>query len=66
MNKAKYVGVPHPVRETNDLKDIVTYSCEHFADTAAYLQKDRPGGTSPLITLTWDTFPEASGRRKAT
>ncbi len=50
MNKAKYEGVPHPVRETNDLKDIVTYSCEHFADTAAYLQKDRPGGTFQPIT----------------
>lgn len=44
MNNPKFDGIDHPVREVTDLKDIIVLSSELFADKAAYLQKDRPGG----------------------
>lgn len=44
MNNPKFDGIDHPVREVTDLKDIIVSSSELFADKAAYLQKDRPGG----------------------
>ncbi len=49
MNKEKFSGKDHPIREVTDLKDIIVSSSEMFADQAAYLQKDAPGGTYKAI-----------------
>ena len=45
MNKAKYDGMEHPVRQVTDLKDIIVSSCSMFKDDTAFLEKDKPGGT---------------------
>lgn len=45
MNNKKYDGIDHPTRDVTDLRDIIRSSCELFSDKAAYLQKDKPGGT---------------------
>lgn len=50
MNSVKYDGVYYPVREVTDLKDLISKSTELFRDKAAYLEKDRPGGTFQPIT----------------
>ncbi len=50
MNKKKYEGVLYPVREAKDLKDIIVKSANEFKDVAAYLEKDRPGGSFKPIT----------------
>lgn len=44
MNNPKYDGVFYPVREVNDLKEIITSSAELFADKTAYLEKDKKAG----------------------
>lgn len=50
MNNIKYDGVYYPVRPVTDLRDMVNKSAELYKDRAAYLQKDRPGGTFQPIT----------------
>ncbi len=50
MNNIKYDGMYYPVREVTDLKDMVFKSTELYKDHAAYLQKDRPGGTFQPVT----------------
>lgn len=50
MNNIKYDGMYYPVREVTDLKDMIVKSTELYKDHAAYLQKDRPGGTFQPIT----------------
>ena len=50
MNNAKYDKVFYPVREISDLKDMIVKSAELYSDRAAYLQKDKPGGTFRPIT----------------
>lgn len=45
MNHIKYDGVYYPVRPVSDLRNMVNKSAELYADRAAYLQKDKPGGT---------------------
>ncbi|MDY6038579.1 MAG: AMP-binding protein [Eubacterium sp.] len=50
MNKVKYDGMEHPVREVTDLKDILVSSCEMFKDNTAFLEKDKPGGTYQPVT----------------
>ena len=49
MNKEKFSGIDHPIREVRDLKDLINSSAELFSDKAAYLQKDAPGGTFKAI-----------------
>ena len=49
MNKEKFNGKDHPVRDVRDLKDLINSSCELFPDVAAYLQKDAPGGTYKAV-----------------
>lgn len=49
MNHKKYDGVDHPTREIADLRDLIISSCEMFGDKAAYLEKDKPGGTFEAI-----------------
>ena len=50
MNKAKYDGREHPVRQVTDLKDIIVSSCSMFKDDTAFLEKDKPGGTFQPIS----------------
>ena len=50
MNNAKYDKALYPVREIKDLKEMIVKSAELFGDKAAYLQKDKPGGTFCPIT----------------
>ncbi|MEE0515787.1 MAG: AMP-binding protein, partial [Emergencia sp.] len=45
MNNKKYSNVYYPVRRVSDLKDMISSSADLYKDTAAFLQKDRPGGT---------------------
>ncbi len=45
MNNKKYSNVYYPVRKVSDLKDMISGSADLYKDTAAFLQKDRPGGT---------------------
>lgn len=45
MNNVKYDGVYYPVRPVSDLRDMINKSAELYKDKAAYLQKDKPGGT---------------------
>lgn len=45
MNNKKYSNVYYPVRKVSDLKDMISSSADLYKDTAAFLQKDRPGGT---------------------
>ena len=45
MNNAKYDGVYYPVRPVSDLRDMINKSAQLYKDKAAYLQKDKPGGT---------------------
>ena len=50
MNNPKYDGVFYPVREVNDLKEIITSSAELFADKTAYLEKDKKAGKFMPVT----------------
>ncbi|MBR5315272.1 MAG: AMP-binding protein, partial [Firmicutes bacterium] len=50
MNHVKYEGVYYPVRPISDLREMVNKSAELYKDRAAYLQKDRPGGTFQPIS----------------
>ncbi len=50
MNNSKYDKVYYPVREIKDLKEMIVKSAELYHDRAAYLQKDKPGGTFCPIT----------------
>ena len=50
MNNIKYDGVYYPVRPVSDLRDMVNKSAELYGDRAAYLQKDKPGGTFQPVT----------------
>ncbi|MGN0659808.1 MAG: AMP-dependent synthetase/ligase [Emergencia sp.] len=50
MNNKKFDGVYYPVREITDMKDMIVKSGELFRDRAAYLQKDKPGGTFQPVT----------------
>jgi long-subunit acyl-CoA synthetase (AMP-forming) len=50
MNKKKYEGYEHPVREVTDLKDLVLSSCKMFADVPAYLIKNKKTGEFEELT----------------
>ncbi|MFQ9892087.1 MAG: AMP-binding protein [Emergencia sp.] len=64
MNNKKYDGVYYPVREIKDLKDMVTSSARLYGDRAAYLQKDKPGGTfRPISYQRFYDEMEALGTR---
>lgn len=64
MNNKKYDGVYYPVREIKDLKDMVTSSARLYGDQAAYLQKDKPGGTfRPISYQRFYDEMEALGTR---
>ena len=56
MNNAKYDKVFYPVREISDLKEMITKSAELYGDKAAYLQKDKPGGT--FCPVTYNRFKD--------
>ena len=50
MNNRKYDGIYYPVREVTDLKDMIVKSTDLYKEHAAYLQKDKPGGTFQPVT----------------
>lgn len=64
MNNKKYDGVYYPVREIKDLRDMVTSSVKLYGEAAAYLQKDKPGGTfRPISYRRFFDEMEALGTR---
>ena len=50
MNSAKFDGKLYPVRETEDLRDIIMTSVEEFADKNAYLIKKKHGEPFQPVT----------------
>jgi long-chain acyl-CoA synthetase len=44
MNSVKYKDALYPVRQVGDLRELMNSSAELYAERAAYLAKDRPGG----------------------
>jgi len=64
MNNVKYNGVYYPVRPLSDLREMINKSAELYKDSAAYLQKDKPGGTfQPVSYKRFKDEMEAFGTR---
>lgn len=64
MNNVKYDGVYYPVRPVSDLRDMINKSAELYPDRAAYLQKDKPGGTfQPISYQRFKSEMDAFGTR---